>query len=117
VTNWLWRFLVSAVALGIVSKINIGVDIKDTPSLIEATVVIGLVNSLIKPILKFLTLPLNCLTFGLFGFFLNALLFAATHLVVVGFKTTFPGAVWGSLLMGLLSSLLGSLIPDKKKDK
>lgn len=116
-TNWLLRFLVSAVALGIVSKLKIGVTVDDSVSLIEATVVIGLINSLLKPILKLLTLPLNCLTFGLFGFFLNALLFASTHLLVDGFKTTFPGAVWGSLLMGLISGLLGSLIPDKKKDR
>ena len=113
--NWLLRWAVSGIALAIVSKLNIGVQIKDVPSLVEATVVIGLVNSLIRPVVDLLTLPLRCLTFGLIGLVVNAILFAATHLVVEGFKVDVLGAFLGPILMGLISSVLNFFLPDKKK--
>src|SRR5258708_31571503 len=100
----------SGVALAIVAHLNIGVEVKDLGSLAMATIVIGLANSLIRPILMLLTLPLNCMTFGLVGVVINAALFAATHILVPGFKTDIMGAVIGSILMGIISSLLSNLL-------
>jgi putative membrane protein len=111
------RWIVSGIALAIVSKIGIGVHVDDVGSLVAATIVIGLVNSLIRPIIVLLTLPLNCLTFGLFGLLVNAGLFAATHLLVPGFHVDgFLAAALGSILMSILSGLLGNILPDGKKD-
>jgi len=115
VTNWLLRWVVSGIALAIVSKLNIGVQVADLSSLVEATIVIGLVNSLIRPVVDLLTLPLQCMTLGLFGLVVNAILFAATHLVVPGFKVDVLGAVLGPILMGLISGVLSYFLPDKKK--
>ena len=115
-TNWLLRWVMSAIALWVVANIGIGVHVTDTTSLAEATVVIGLVNSLIRPILKLLTLPLNCMTLGLFGLILNGALFAATHILVPGFNvTSFLGFVLGPILMSLIAGLLNNLLPDKKE--
>ncbi len=112
-TNWILRWVISAISLAIVAHLGIGVTIIGIPALLEATIVIGLINSLIKPILSFFTMPLNCMTFGLMGFALNALLFAMTKYFVSGFNTTIMGAFLGPILMGLLSSLLYNLLKDK----
>jgi putative membrane protein len=117
VTNWILRWVVSGIALAVVAHLNIGVSYKDVTSLAIATVVIGLVNSLIRPVIGFLTLPLNCMTFGLFGVVVNAILFWAAGNAVPGFHVEWPwGPVLGPILMGLLSGLLSNIIPDRKKD-
>jgi putative membrane protein len=115
VTNWVLRWIVSGIALAVVANLNIGVEVKDLGSLAMATIVIGLVNSLVRPIVMLLTLPLNCMTFGLFGVIVNGILFAATQAIVPGFHTDLLGAIIGSALMGIISSILSGLLPDKKK--
>jgi putative membrane protein len=116
--GWILRWIISGIALAIVAHLNIGVSYKDTTSLAIATVVIGLLNSLVRPILALLTLPLNCMTFGLFGFVLNAILFKAADMLVDGFQVEgWIGLLVGPILMGLISGVLGMLVPDGKKDK
>jgi putative membrane protein len=116
--NWIIRWIISGVALAIVAHLGIGVHYDDVTSLAIATIVIGLVNSLIRPILVLLTLPLTCLTFGLFGFILNAILFYAAGNAVTGFHVdTLLGAILGPILMGLLSGAMNMLIVDNKKEE
>ena len=113
-TNWIIRWILSGVALAIVGNLHLGVRYDDTNALVIATVVLGLVNSIIKPILMLLTLPLNCMTFGLFGFVLNAILFAVAGNSVHGFHVDWPlGALLGPILMGLISGLLNSMLVDR----
>lgn len=113
--NWLLRWVCSGVALAVVASIGIGVKCDSFVALVEATLVIGLLNSLIRPILGFLTLPLSCATYGLFGYVLNALLFWAVHFAVPGFHVdSIAGAVVGPILMGLIAGLLNFFIKDKK---
>jgi putative membrane protein len=122
VVNWLLRWVISGIALAIVANLGIGVTITEKGmSLLMtyalATVVIGLVNSIVRPVLRLLTLPLNCLTFGLFGWVLNALLFYATHYVVPGFEVkSVLGALLGPALMSFITSILSFFLPDKKED-
>jgi putative membrane protein len=117
VTNWILRWVVSAIALAIVGHLNIGVHYDSIAALLVATVVLGLVNSLVRPILALLTLPLNCLTFGLFGFVLNAFLFFVAGNAVPGFSVRdLLSALIGSVLMGLISGLLGMFVADRGKD-
>lgn len=115
--NWLIRWVCSAVALAIVANIGIGVRYDGIGALVEATVAIGLANSLIRPILVLLTLPLSCMTFGLFGYVLNAALFWAVHFVVPGFHCNkLLGAFLGPVLMGIIAGLLNFFLQDKDKD-
>ena len=117
-TNWILRWVISGIALAIVAQIpGLGITYHhDLGTLALATVVIGLMNSLVRPVLGLLTLPLNCLTFGLFGFILNAILFASVHLIVPKFEvTSLLGAILGPILMGLLSGVMNMLVEDKKE--
>jgi len=109
--NILIRWFVNALSLYIVSKIVTGITVKDFPTALVASIVIGLINALIKPILLLLTLPINILTLGLFTFILNGfLLYIAGH-VIPGFSIDgLWSAVIGSILLSIVSTVLFSLI-------
>ena len=114
-TNWILRWFLSGVALAVVANLGIGVSYDSIAALATATVVIGLVNSLIRPIVGLFTMPLNCATLGLFGVILNALLFFIAGNAVHGFHVEFwPGAIVGPFLMGLIGGLLSNLVVDRK---
>jgi putative membrane protein len=75
-----------------------------------AALVMGIVNAVIRPIVKLLTLPLSCLTFGLFSFVINALMFLLVARLTHAFEVTFVGALLGSILMSLVSGIANFLI-------
>ncbi|HSV73434.1 MAG TPA: phage holin family protein [Chthonomonadales bacterium] len=113
--NWLLRWVASALALAIVANIpGLGISYGgDLVVLLKATLVIGLSNSLIRPILSTLAMPLNCMTFGLAAIAINSLLFMFVGVIVVGFKVTTPqGVLLGPVLMGLIGGLLSHLLTD-----
>ena len=72
-----------------------------------AALVWSVISMVIKPVLKILTLPITIITFGLFSFILNALLFWAMTLVVPGFVVS---GFWAALLGALVLSILGWFI-------
>ena len=76
-----------------------------------AALVIGLVNTLIRPLLVLLTLPVTILTLGLFIFVINGLLFWFVGSVVPGFAVAgFWPAVFGAIVYSVISWLLSSLL-------
>jgi len=115
--NWFMRWIASALALYIITKLDIGiyVDKNSLGTLIVAVIVLGLVNSLIRPLIMFFAWPINCLTFGLFGFLLNAILFwIVGSRLVPGFHVNgFIAALIGSLLMGLISGFFNLFLKDR----
>ncbi|MBI2842066.1 MAG: phage holin family protein [Armatimonadetes bacterium] len=81
-------------------------------------IVLGVINAFIRPIVKALTLPLNCLTFGLFAFVVNALLFwAADAIINAGIVQSFWGALFGSLALGLLSGVINQFIKQRSRSR
>jgi len=108
----LW--ILNAIALWLVAQILPGVHVlKWWPDALIAVLVLGLVNTLIRPILIVLTLPVTIVTLGLFLFILNALLFYAVGSILKGFEVdsfwwAFAGAVLYSLFSWALSSILKS---------
>ena len=78
---------------------------------IVVAVILGIVNTLIKPILVLLTLPLTVLTFGLFAFIINAFMVLVVSRIVPGFEV--DGFLWAllfSLVIAIISSFLNSLL-------
>lgn len=98
------KWLILALSLILVAKITPGMEIAGFMAALFAVVAISIVNTFIKPIIMFFALPLNILTFGLFIFVINALLFAFSAFIVPGFSVEgfFP-ALLGSILYSLLS--------------
>jgi putative membrane protein len=96
------RWLLLAAALLLVAQIYPGVVVASFGSAMIAALVLGLFNTLLRPILVLLTLPVTVLTLGLFLFVINALMFYFAASVLQGFHVTgFVAALIGSLLYSL----------------
>ena len=93
------KWLLSASALLFVAYIYRGVEVTSFTAAMLAALVIGLLNTVVRPVLVVLTLPVTVLTLGLFLFVINALVFWAAAGVLDGFQ-----------VRGFLAALLGSLI-------
>ena len=78
-----------------------------------AAFLLGIVNVIIRPILVFLTLPLTVLTLGLFLLVINGLMLWLVAALVKGFHVNgFWGAVFGSLLISIVSWILSRFLPS-----
>ena len=96
------RWLLLAAALLLVANIYPGVQVASFGSAMIAALVIGLLNTLVRPILVLLTLPVTVLTLGLFLFVINALMFYFAASILEGFHVNgFVAALIGSLLYSL----------------
>ncbi|HKI58602.1 MAG TPA: phage holin family protein [Trueperaceae bacterium] len=114
--NLLIRWALNAVALWLTVQLHVGLGI--TPptfgALLIAALVLGLVNAIVRPLMVVLTLPFTVMTFGLFLLVVNALAIgvvaALTPLTVSGFW----GAVFGALVLSVISALLSRLFRDDR---
>jgi len=84
-------------------------------SWLVAAVVMGLVNSLIRPVARLLTAPLNCLTFGLIAVVVNGAMFLLVPYIMKAlgmpvFEVDFLGALVGAILLGFIGGLASKFI-------
>jgi putative membrane protein len=101
------RWLLLAAALLLVAHLYSGVQVASFTSALIAALVLGLFNTLVRPLLVLLTLPVTFITLGLFLFVINALMFWAAASVLQGFQVTgFMAALIGSLLYSLCAMLI-----------
>ena len=82
------KWLLSAAALLFVAYVYSGVEVKTFTAAMVAALVIGLLNTIVRPILVVLTLPVTVVTLGLFLFVINALMFWAAAGVLDGFHVS-----------------------------
>lgn len=101
--RWLTLTLV---VLGI-SNIMTSVSVDSFWTALVTALVLGLVMTLLKPIITFIAFPINLLTFGLFTLVINAGLVLLAASIVPGFVVA---GFWAALLFGLLLSIISSLI-------
>jgi putative membrane protein len=108
--NIIMQLAINVFALLIVEYLLPGFILSDIKAAIVTAVVIGIVNTLIKPILQLITLPLSILTFGLTAFLINVTLLWLTSIFVPGFEiTNFATAILASILLSLVSWFLHKL--------
>lgn len=113
--NWILSVLLNALALVLVDYLLDDVRIAGLVSALMAGLVLGLVNTFIRPVLILLTLPLTFFSLGLFVFLINALTFAATSWLVPGFDVlSFWGAFWGALLTSITGWLLSLVFGNRR---
>jgi putative membrane protein len=91
--------LATALSLLIVDLVVPGVNIANFPAALIAALVIGVINSSVKPVLSTLSLPLNFLSFGAFSLVVNGLCFWLAAVLVPGFA-----------VRGIVAFLLGPVI-------
>ena len=81
-------------------------------------VILGLINIFIKPLLMFISLPLNILTLGLFTLIINALLFWFAGYITPGFEVNgFWNAFLASIILSILATIINNLTKDKEKEE
>jgi putative membrane protein len=78
-------WLTNALLLGVVVAVLKGTDVKNAGALLEAAAVFGVLNTVLKPLLRFVTLPLAILSFGVVWFFVSLLMLVITKDIVSGF--------------------------------
>ena len=129
--NWILRWIASTVALLVVTLslqtfgFGIHLDTKNPIMLAVGVIALGLANSIIRPVIMFFVWPINCLTFGLLGFVVNALLF---YLVgnadmfykglSLGFRVEhtssgFLASVIAPIAMGFISGFVNFVFKDR----
>lgn len=111
----LLRWLISSAAIFAVPYIVPGVHVATLYTAIIAALVIGLVNTVIRPIFILLTLPVTIATLGLFSLVINALMFWFVSTIVKGFYVEgFVAAFLGALAFCVIS-WIGNAIAGTKK--
>lgn len=124
-----WRTLINAVAIAVAAyivnllqpdaiqwgQVDYGMgEIGRYVSLALTGLALGVVNAIVKPILVMISMPITCLTLGLFIFVINALmLLLVSAIPVLGFVVNgFVVALVASILISLVSAALSMVLPD-----
>lgn len=108
-----------AIGLGFQVKYH---DINDLLPLMVGVAILAFLNATLGKILKVLTLPLSCLTLGLFSLVVNAVILMAAASLRVGFELTdtgfkgFLAAMIASVIIAFINGVLGVFLPDDDKD-
>ncbi|MGD9364066.1 MAG: phage holin family protein [Desulfobacteraceae bacterium] len=107
-----WLTLTGAILLA--SYMLEGIQVSGFMSAVSAAAILGILNAFFRPIALILTLPINILSLGLFTFVINAVMLKMASGVIGGFEVNgFWPAVFGALIISLVSWLLNMLINDR----
>ena len=108
------RWLTLTVAIVATSYLLDGIHISGFLSALLAAGILGILNAFFRPIALLLTLPINILSLGFFTFVINALMLKMASAVITGFDVIgFWSAIFGSLMISIISWLLNSFINDR----
>lgn len=111
----LLHWLLSAVALLIVSQLVPGFVVRGLGPALVAALVIGLLNATLGLLLKIVTFPLSILTFGLFLLVINGLMILLASSVVRGFYVHgWVPALWGAVALAILGMLFRAVSREAK---
>lgn len=114
--SFLAHWIVLAVALWVTAQLVPGVTVSGWGALAVGAAVLGVVNTVVRPVLTFLTFPLTILTLGLFYFVVNGAAFGLAAALVPGFDVrSFWSAVLGALVTGLAAWLVGAVVKPSGK--
>lgn len=115
--NFLIRLIVNALALSAAAWLLDGIELSGGFfGVLLVALIFGLLNALLKPILLFFSLPFLIVTLGLFAFVVNALVLLLTARLTDAMTVSgFGAALLGSLIVSLVTLILGSVLKDEMK--
>jgi putative membrane protein len=117
----LLRWAAAAASVGAAAWLIPGITVDGgIPALLGIALVLGLVNALVRPLLKRLACGIVFLTLGLFIFVINALMLLLTELLAravgIGFSIDgFTDALLGAVVISVAGFLLSVLLPDRRR--
>ncbi len=105
------RLVVSTIAIIIAANLLDGVVVTNVTTALIAAIVLGLLNTFVRPVLQLLALPITLLTLGLFYFIINILMVYAAAALVDGFAiSNFIAAALFALIVAVISGILGAIL-------
>lgn len=105
--GWIAHWFVSGVALALTALVVPGFRLQGFMSALVASLVIGLANVFMRPILVFLTFPITLITLGLFLFVVDAIILRICAGILKGFEiTNWFSAIFGAMVLALTSTFL-----------
>ena len=113
---WLAAYLIPGITLGDGSDTG-----RKLVSILVVALIFGVVNAIVKPIVKLLSLPVIVLTLGLFLLVVNALMLELTSWIAGGLNIDFHvdsffwDAILGALVITVVASILNAVIPDRER--
>jgi len=124
-TKFLLRLIINAIALYLAVQIVPGIDLRSgLPSLLWLALIFGLVNALVRPLLKFLTCALIILTLGLFTLVINTFMFWLTSIIgqSFGIALVISDPVWwnaflGGMVVSIVSIIMTMILKDELKSR
>lgn len=109
------RLFITTVAVVLSAHYIPGLIINDLTDAIFFGLLLGLINAFIRPIISFLTFPINILTLGLFSLVINAFTYWLASKVAYGVEITdLWGALWGGGVIWIVSIITNLLIKDRR---
>ena len=100
-------WVANAVVLGVVVAVLSGVEVDSAGDLIKAALLFGILNTILKPLLRLLTLPIAFITLGLIWFGVSMLMLWLTDLLVSGFEIHgFMSLVWATIIVWAVNVVL-----------
>ncbi|MDN3642611.1 phage holin family protein [Lutimonas halocynthiae] len=105
--NYLFKVLLTALAVLLIAYLLPGVEVDDYGTAIWVAFIVGILFSILKPILVILTLPVTILTMGLFLFVINAAMILLANSWIDGFSVS---GFWTALLFSILLSFFESIL-------
>ncbi len=102
--NIFLRWITYALAIIFISWIIPGIEVDNFLSAMFVCIILALINTIIKPLIEIIALPVTVLTLGLFSFVINALMLMLAGWIAPGFEVEgFISALFGSLLLSLFA--------------
>ena len=121
IAHWLADAVGIAAAVYLIPGIDLGSELS---SILWLALIFGLVNGILRPIVKLFTFPLLILTLGLFSLIINTFLFWLTSVIGQGFGVglqiadpVFWNAFLGGLVVSIVSTIVASILGANKKKK
>jgi putative membrane protein len=109
-SKFIETWLLNGVSLWIIDHFTASISFADVMAIAFTALVLTILNSTIKPILKAVSFPLTFVTFGLFSLVINgAVLWAAFQLSEGSSIMSFGSAIWIALILAVLNSILDAL--------
>src|SRR5579863_2090174 len=109
----LLQWILTALALLIVSRIVPGFQVAGLVPALIAALVIGLLNATVGFVLKIITFPLSILTLGIFLLVINGIMIMLASAVVPGFRVNgFAPAFWGAIVLALLGMVIKAIVKE-----
>ncbi len=113
---FLQRWAVTTLAVLVASNLRLGIEYDTIGALLVASLLLGIFNAFLRPIILLLSLPLLVLTLGFFTLVINGALLFWVGSLVAGFHVRdFWAAFWGALVISLISMAVNTMVGTKEK--